>query len=115
GVQVAGSDQWSAPVAARGAGARHGRRSVLPTLLLAHIAPATPVGDLADLLDVDVDQVAGVLVFVAAGRLAGGSVDVGQTNEPAADQDRVHRRGRHAEPVADLDRSEPLLPAQVHD
>ena len=54
-------------------------------------------------------------MLVAADRLAGGPVDVGQPVDSTPDQDRVHRRGRHGEPVADLDRPEPLLPAQVHD
>jgi hypothetical protein len=35
--------------------------------------------------------------------------------EPAADQDGVHGRGRHAEPVGDLDGAEPLLPPQRND
>jgi hypothetical protein len=47
--------------------------------------------------------------------LADGAVDVGEPVEPAADQHRVHRGRGQPESVGDLDRAQPLLPAQVHD
>ena len=111
-VQVAGPHQCTAVLVARLARCRC---TVLVALLAPDVAPAPAVGDLADLLHIHVDQVAGFLVLVAADGLTGCAVDVGKPVEPATDQDRVHGRGRHVESVGDLDRSEPLLPAQVHD
>ncbi len=60
-------------------------------------------------------QVARVLVFVAADRFPGGPVEVGQPVDPAADQHRVHRGGRQPQAVGDGHRAQPLLPPQVHD
>jgi hypothetical protein len=79
------------------------------------VAPAAAVGDVAQLLDVHVDQRAGLVVFVAADRFTGAPVEVGQPVQPAADQHGVHRRGRQAQLVTYLDRPEPLPPAQPHD
>jgi hypothetical protein len=62
-----------------------------------------------------VDQVARTLVLVTANRLAGSPVDMGQPVDPTPHQDRMDRRRRHPKPIADLDRPEPLFPAQVHD
>ncbi len=57
-------------------------------------APAATVGDAADFLDVDVDEVAGVVVFVALVAVAGGADDsagervaVGQPGHVMATQD----------------------------
>ncbi len=61
--------------------------------LAADEAPAAAVGDVAELLDIDVDQRPGMVVLVAADRFTGGPVDMGQPVEPAPDQDLVHRRG----------------------
>ena len=69
----------------------------------------------SELLHIHVQQIPGMVVLVATDRLAGGPVHMGEPVEPAADQHRVHRRGRQAQPVGDLDRAEPLLPPQVHD
>ena len=63
--------------------------------------------DVAELLHIHVQQRPGMVVFVAADRFPGGLVEVGEPVEPAADQHRVHRRGRHPEPGADLDRAQP--------
>jgi hypothetical protein len=71
------------------AGAVAGGLAVVEALLLADVAPATAVGDVAELGDVDVDQLPGPGAFVA-GRLAGDSVDVGEPVEPATGQDGVH-------------------------
>jgi hypothetical protein len=46
----------------------------------------TAVGDVAELLDVDVDQFAGVVGLVAADRFAGGTVDMPKPVDPAGDQ-----------------------------
>jgi hypothetical protein len=91
-------------------------RGAVPAALDASdLAPAAAVGHVAELLDVDVEHGAWVIVFVATDGLAGGAVDVGQAVDPAAGQDRVDGRGGHAQPSGDLDRSQSLLPAQVHD
>jgi hypothetical protein len=52
---------------------------------------AAAVAEPAQLLDVHVDQLAGVGPFVAADELAGGPVYAGQPVQPMADQDPVHR------------------------
>jgi hypothetical protein len=54
-------------------------------------------------------------MFIATDRFTGGSVDVGEPVDPAAHQDRVHGRCRHRETIADLNRTQALFPAQVHD
>ena len=63
-------------------------------------SPATAVGDLADLLDVDVDHVSGCIVLVSlhlAGVLAGGWVNGAESVEAASDEDPVHGGGRDAD------------------
>ena len=64
----------------------------MPGLPAEH-APATAVGDLAELLDVDVDQLAGPVPFVAADHLAGGSIQPGQTSQAVAGQHRCTVEG----------------------
>ena len=58
-------------------------------------APSSAIGDLAELLDVDVDQIAGMVAFVAKGRglaapddLAGQRVALAQVGHVVAAQDR---------------------------
>jgi hypothetical protein len=51
---------------------------VLLALGPADVAPAAAVGDVAQLLDIDVEQVPGMGVFVAADGFAGDPVDVGE-------------------------------------
>jgi hypothetical protein len=83
------------------------------------------VGDVAQLLDVDVDQLAGLVALVGPGpwahRRAAGAVEVGQPGHPEAGQDLVHRRGVDAEqepdprrpPTAcDSDLEDPPFPPQ---
>ncbi|GAB3248132.1 hypothetical protein GCM10027448_11320 [Nocardioides dilutus] len=97
------------------AGAVTGGLPVPVALLFAGEAPAAAIGDVAELLDVDVDHRAGVRVLVAADRFTGDPVDVAEPVDPAADQDRVDRRWRQPDLVGDLHRTESLLPPQVHD
>jgi hypothetical protein len=78
-------------------------------------APATAIGDVAELLDVDVDQLAGPVRLVAADLFTGGPVDMPKPVDPARHQHSVHRRGRQPDSVGDRDRAQPLLPAQTHD
>ncbi|GAW47897.1 uncharacterized protein PD653_1204 [Nocardioides sp. PD653] len=73
------------------------------------------MGDTTELLYINVDQITGTLVLVASDRLTGGTVDVGEPIEPAPPKDCVHGRGLHPEPIGDLDRTQALLPPQVHD
>ena len=54
---------------------------------------AATSGDIAELLDVDVDQVAGLAVLVAADRLAGCPVQVTEAADAAADQDGMDGGG----------------------
>jgi hypothetical protein len=72
---------------------------------------ATTGRDVAQLLDIEVDQVAGMVVFVAAHRPAGGPVQIGQAADAAADQDGMHGRGSQANLGGDLGRPKSLLPA----
>jgi hypothetical protein len=51
---------------------------VVSALLAAEASPATTVGDVAQLLDVDVQHRAAVVAFVAAEPLPGGPVEVGE-------------------------------------
>jgi hypothetical protein len=62
-----------------------------------HFVPAA-IRDAAQFLDVNVHQLAWVLAFVAADRLAGGAVAGGQDRHAVAAQDRVRGRGRHPGP-----------------
>jgi hypothetical protein len=78
-------------------------------------APAAAVGDSAELFDVYVHQIAGVLAFVAAHRFTGGPVQVRQPRHAFADQHPVHGRGVHPEPAGDHRRAELSLRAQVLD
>jgi hypothetical protein len=112
GVHERGAQQRSAVLVA---GLVRRCRSVLVALPAAGVAPPAAVGDVAQLLDVDVQQRAGGVVLVAADRLTAGAVDVGEPVDPAAAQDRVHRGGRQTEPIGDGHRPQPLFPPQVHD
>ncbi len=56
-----------------------------------------------------------VAVLVAADRFPGDAVEIAESIVPAAHQDRVHRRCRHAELASDLHRPHTLAPPQPHD
>jgi len=75
--------------------------------------PAAAVGDLADLLDIHVDQLTGSVLLVAVAGPLGGADDLpgqrvalGQVGQLVAAQDPRHRPGRHAQLGA-----QPVLPA----
>ncbi len=76
---------------------------------------ATTVGDVAQLLDVDVHQVAGCVVLVAAYCPAGGPVEVCESGEFVAAQDPVHCSGIQAQQVGDACRSPPAQDADFDD
>jgi hypothetical protein len=61
------------------------------------------------------EQVPGVGMFVAADRLAGGAVDMSEPADPTPTQHLMRGRCGAADPGGDLDRSQTLLPAQMHD
>ena len=79
--------------------------SVAVALLSADVAPAAAVGDVAELLHVDVQHRPGVVVLVAADGLPGGAVDVGEPVQPGVDQDPVDRGRCDPEPAGELDRA----------
>ncbi len=92
-----------------------GRRGPVPLALLASDdPPAAAVGNVAELLHVDVDQCAGRLVLVMSGWLARLHLEMREPVQAAA-QDRVDRRGRHPEPSGDPHRAEALLDPQMDD
>jgi hypothetical protein len=115
GVDEGCADEWMAEVLVPAAGAVRGGDPVLQTLGTTQVAPASTIGDIAELLDINVNQGPGIVVLVAADRFAGGPVDVGEPVEATPDQDLVHGRRREPDPVGDLDRSQTMLPTQVHD
>jgi hypothetical protein len=63
-------------------------------------AVAATIGDAAQLLDVKVDQLAGMLALVAHDRAAG-PVDAGQPVHAVAGQDPIDRRAGHPQVVAE--------------
>jgi hypothetical protein len=58
---------------------------------------STANGNVAQLLDVHVDQVAGCGVFVAANDSAGGAIQVGQAGQAVTAQHAMHGGGRHTQ------------------
>jgi len=67
--------------------------AVFLALLAAHVAPASAVGDVAELLHVNVQHRPGMVVLVATDRFAGSAVNVGEPVQARVDQDAVNRRG----------------------
>ena len=52
-------------------------------MLASEVAPAATIGDVADLLHIDISQRAGMVVLVAADRFTGGPVDMAEPVHPA--------------------------------
>jgi hypothetical protein len=77
--------------------------------------PAAASRDRAELLDVDVDQLAGPGAFVAADDLPAGPVQPGQPRHRVPDQHPVHGGRVEPEDPGDPSRAEPAVPAQSHD
>ena len=92
-----------------------GRRGGWPPRRRGHSDGGHHLGAATQLLDVQVDQVAGPRVLIAADRPTAGAVQPGQAVHPVTDQDAVHGRGRQAKPSGDAGRAEPLAPAQPED
>ena len=84
-------------------------------LWLGRRSASRPVGDVAELGDVDVDQRAGVVVFVAADRLAGarGSMCLSRLIRQRTSTACTVEAGAKAESRSG--RSQPVPPAQPHD
>jgi hypothetical protein len=76
-----------------------GRR--LYTTATPRIFAVAAVGGPAELLDVDVDEFAGPVAFVAADDLPGGPVEVGQAVQTVPGQDPVGGRGGQSQDRAD--------------
>lgn len=66
------------------------------TLLTVDMAPAPVIGDVAMFLDVNVDQTAGVVVFVTTHWFPGYSIDMRQPVQPGRGQDPIECRRRQA-------------------
>ena len=101
GVDVGIAHQW---VAVLVLGLARGGGVVLLALLTADEAPTVTVGDVAELLHVDVQHRSGVVVFVAPDRFAGGAVDMGQPVQVCGDQNAVDRRRGDAQSAGQLHR-----------
>ena len=80
-----------------------GGRAIARALARTDVAPSTTVGDVADLLDVDVGKRTGVGVLVGAYDLAGGPVSGRQAIEVRGPQDAVNGRGRYPGAGRELD------------
>lgn len=77
--------------------------------------PPAARADAAEFLDVDVDQIAGLVVFVAADHDTGRPVHPREAIHPVTHQYRVHCRGRHPELAGDTGRPELLGRAELDD
>ena len=75
-------------------------------LFAAHEPPPSAVGNVAQLLHVDVDHRPWMVVFVATDGFAGDPVDMAEPVDAAAHQDRVDGRGGQTEFASDLNRAE---------
>lgn len=79
----------------------------------------TAVGDLPELLDVDVDQGSGCVAFITdhrpSHRPPSHQVDLVEAGQPFAAADPVHRQGVHPELVRDPSRTPAAGGAHVHD
>lgn len=64
-------------------------------------SPAAAYGDLAEFLRIEVHQVTGMVVFVAAHDPCGGPVQPAQPGEPVSGQDLVDRGGMQAQQAGD--------------
>lgn len=88
---------------------------MLQALLSSDEPVPAAVGDAAELRHVHVDERTGVVVLVAADRFPGDSVNVRQTIDAAAHQDRVNGRRGQPQLAGDLRRTEPTAPPGLHD
>ncbi len=76
---------------------------------------AAAVGDAAEFLHVDVDQLAGPVAFVAAHGFAGGPVQVGKAGQAVTVQDAVGGGGGDAASGGKPQRSDAVLSLQADD
>ena len=82
-----------------------GGRTVPVPLQSSDEPPTTTVGNVAELLHIDVEHRARMVVFVATDGFAGSAVDVGEPVEMGIREDAVDRRRRDPEPIRELHRS----------
>ena len=82
-------------------------RPVLLSLSAADVAPASAVGDVAELLHVDVEHRAGMVVLIASDGFARGAVDVREPVQVRVGQDPVNCRRSDPQPASELHGSFP--------
>src|SRR5690348_14579047 len=75
-------------------------------------APPAAVTEPADLLHVDVDQLAGAGSFVASDHLTGGPVQPREPRHVVSGQDPVNRGGVHAQDRGDPGRAQAAIPTK---
>jgi hypothetical protein len=95
--------------------AHAGVGAVSAACLTAEDLVAAAVRDVAEFLDVDVDQVAGCRVFVAADDPACGAVEVGEAGQAVAGQDAVDGGRVQPEEVGDTSRPPAAQDADLDD
>ena len=93
GMDERGPSQRVPEVAVGQAGAARRHGAVGQALGLAHEPSPAAVRNIAQFLDIDMQQGAGVGVLVTADRLAGHPVHVGQAADPAPGEDLMDRGG----------------------
>ena len=110
GVDVRLSHQRVPPLVAR---LVRGGSAVAVALLSADVAPAPAVGDVAELLHIDVQHRPGVVVLVTANGLSRGAVDMGEPVQVRVDQDPMDRRRRDPQPTGQLHGTFPQAEPQL--
>ena len=91
-------------------GAVGGAPGVAFALLPTQKSMPTAVGDVGELRDVDVDQRAGIVMFIPAQRFAGDPINVRQPVDSAPGQHGVYGGGRYAELARYLHGPQTLAP-----
>ena len=84
-----------------------GGGTIVLALLATDVTPAAAVGDVSDLLHIDMYQRPRVRVLIAANRLPGCAVDIGESVQSRATQDAVNGGRRDPQPRGQLNRSFP--------
>jgi len=74
-------------------------------------APPAALTQPAEFLDIDMDEFAGAVAFVAADHLPGGAIHPGQPGQLVTGQDGVHGGGRQTDQGRDPVRPEFMFPA----
>ncbi|MBM7367731.1 hypothetical protein JOC45_002438 [Gordonia hydrophobica] len=91
-----------------------GDGAILLALAAADVAPAAAVGDVADLLHVQVHERPGVKVLVPSDRLTGRAIDVGQPVQARCREDAMHGGRCDVESGSELNGPFPQSRSQAH-